>query len=107
MRRGLWLALVLGLAVVMPIRGAGARVAVPDALLLSPVGAFAEPTFLTSPPGDQDRVFVTEQGGVVKLVLDGVIQSTPFLDVTTLVDYDLNERGLRARVNLVVGKGGR
>jgi glucose/arabinose dehydrogenase len=93
MRRGLWLALVLGLAVVMPIRGAGARVAQPDALLLSPVGAFAYPTYVTSPPGDQHRLFVTEQAGVVRLVLDGAVQATPFLDVYDLVDFDFNERG--------------
>ena len=52
MRRGGWLALVLGLAMIMPIRGAGARVAVPEALLLSPAGAFAYPTYVTSPPGE-------------------------------------------------------
>jgi len=78
----------------MPIHGAGARVAQLSVLLLAPVGAFAYPTFVASPPGDQDRLFVTEQGEVVKLVLDGVVQSTPFLDVTDLADYDGNERGL-------------
>jgi hypothetical protein len=93
MRRGAWLALVLGLAVIVPIHGAGARVSVPEALALSPVGSFNYPTYVTSPPGDQDRLFVTEQPGVVRLVLDGVVQATPFLDVQDLVDFDVNERG--------------
>ena len=92
--RGALLALVLGLAVLVPIRGAGARVAEPDALLLSPVGQFAEPTYVAAPPGDQDRLFVVQKGGVIKLVLDGVIQSTPFLDVTSRVDSGPEERGL-------------
>src|ERR1043166_297416 len=93
MRRGAWLALVLGLAVmIVPIHGAGARVAAqPAALLLAPVGSFNYPTYVTSPPGDQHRLFVTEQPGVVKLVLDGAVQSTPFLDVTSLVDFDRSE----------------
>jgi glucose/arabinose dehydrogenase len=79
---------------IVPIHGAGARVAAqPAALLLAPVGSFNYPTYVTSPPGDQHRLFVTEQPGVVKLVLDGAVQSTPFLDVTSLVDFDGNERG--------------
>ena len=68
--RGALLALVLGLAVLVPIRGAGARVAEPDALILSAVGAFQEPTYVASPFGDQDRLFVVQKGGVIRLVLD-------------------------------------
>jgi glucose/arabinose dehydrogenase len=94
MRRGALLALVLGLAAFAPIRGAGgAPASDPQFLILSPVGAFAEPTYVTSPPGDQDRLFVVQKGGVIKLVLDGVIQSTPFLDVTNLVMNE-GEQGL-------------
>src|SRR6185437_11638630 len=94
MRRGLWLALVLGLAVMMPIRGAGARVAVPNALVLSPVGAFAYPTYVTSPPGDQSRLFVVQKEGDIKLVLNGVIQATPFLHATAWVESGGPEQGL-------------
>src|SRR5690242_19999414 len=94
MRRGALLALVVGLAAIAPIGGAGARVAEPDALLLTPVGTFELPTYVTSPPGDQDRLFVVQKGGVIRLVLDGVIQPTPFLDIHTLVDSAPEERGL-------------
>ncbi len=87
------LALVVGLAVIAPIQGASGRVAEPDALLLSPVGAFQQPTYVASPPGDQDRLFVVQQGGVIRLVLDGVVQATPFLDVTNRVAAG-GERGL-------------
>src|SRR5207248_9456708 len=92
--RGALLALVLGLAVLVPIRGAGARVAEPDALVLSPVGAFQEPTYVASPFGDQDRLFVVQKGGVITLVLDGVIRTTPLLNVTSLLDSGPVVRGL-------------
>ena len=94
MRRGAALALVLGLAAIVFIPGAGARPAEPDFLILTPVGAFAEPTFVASPPGDQDRLFVTQKAGVISLVLDGVEQATPFLDVTSLVGSGGQEQGL-------------
>ncbi|HEX6460054.1 MAG TPA: PQQ-dependent sugar dehydrogenase [Thermoleophilaceae bacterium] len=49
------------------------------------VGDFDNPTYITSPPGDTHRVMVVEQPGVVKVIKDGVIQSTPFLDISSIV----------------------
>src|SRR5438067_8892747 len=63
------------------------------ALSLVKVGDFSDPTFVTAPPGDPHRLFVVEKGGTIRLVRDGVIQSTAFLDLTSSVDSD-NERGL-------------
>jgi glucose/arabinose dehydrogenase len=45
--------------------------------------ALASPTYLTAPPGDFDRVFVTERGGDIE-VLDvdtGLPRATPFLSI--------------------------
>jgi glucose/arabinose dehydrogenase len=54
------------------------------------------PTFLTSPPGDSARQFVLEQHGRVRVIKDGVLLPTPFLDVDSQIpDVELfDERGL-------------
>jgi Glucose / Sorbosone dehydrogenase len=61
---------------------------------LQPLGTFVSPTYATSPPGDSHRVFVTERPGRVRLILDGVVQPTPFLDVTDVTESGYVERGL-------------
>jgi glucose/arabinose dehydrogenase len=50
------------------------------------------PTFATSPPGD-DRLFILEQGGVIKILKTGSVLATPFLDISTDV-VSGGERGL-------------
>lgn len=49
------------------------------------IGDFSHPTYIVSPPGDTHRVFIIEQTGVVRLIKDGVLQSTPFLDISSRV----------------------
>ncbi|MBN1530297.1 MAG: PQQ-dependent sugar dehydrogenase [Thermoleophilaceae bacterium] len=56
-------------------------------------GGYALPTYVTSPPGDPNRLFVTQQGGVIALIENGTRAATPFLDISGLV-LDGNERGL-------------
>jgi glucose/arabinose dehydrogenase len=46
---------------------------------------FSSPLFVTSPPGDTDRLFVVERGGLIRIVRDGGILATPFLDISGLV----------------------
>jgi glucose/arabinose dehydrogenase len=86
-KRALILALAVGAAAFAPLAGQSAKVTMnaPQFLFLDPVGAFQYPTHVTSPPGDQHRLLVVEHGGVIKLVLDGVVQATPFLDAHTWV----------------------
>ena len=43
--------------------------------------ATSSPPTSRRPPGDASRLFVVEQAGRVRLVHDGVAQSTPFLDI--------------------------
>ncbi|MDQ6690684.1 MAG: PQQ-dependent sugar dehydrogenase [Gemmatimonadota bacterium] len=50
------------------------------------------PVFLTQPLSD-GRIFVVEQAGKIRVVRDGVLQATPFLDITTRV-LSGGERGL-------------
>ena len=89
------LALVLGLAVLALLGGAGraASAAAPQFLILQSVGAFSYPSFVTAPPSDQDRLFVVQKDGQIKLVLNGTIQPAPFLDASSWVTSD-GEQGL-------------
>lgn len=52
----------------------------------------SSPVFLAQPLND-GRIFVVEQGGRIRTVRDGVLQTTPFLDLTTRV-LSGGERGL-------------
>ncbi len=71
---------------------------IPEALVenltLSPVivGAFQKPVFLTH--ANDERLFVVEQAGVVKIIADGVLQETPFLDIRDRVGSGSLEQGL-------------
>ena len=48
---------------------------------------------MTAPPGDTHRLFVVEQTGTIRLILDGVAQPTEFLDATEWISC-CGERGL-------------
>jgi glucose/arabinose dehydrogenase len=50
------------------------------------------PVFLTQPLND-GRIFVVEQGGRIRLIKNGALQTTPFLDITSRV-LSGGERGL-------------
>ncbi|WP_437946601.1 PQQ-dependent sugar dehydrogenase [Sorangium sp. So ce296] len=62
--------------------GAGPACAGVPRLKLTQVASGLEaPLFLTSPPGDTSRMFVLEKDGVVRLIKNGVLLATPFLDI--------------------------
>ena len=52
----------------------------------------SSPVFLAQPL-DDGRIFVVEQGGRIRVVRNGVLQTTPFLDISTRV-LSGGERGL-------------
>ncbi len=56
-------------------------------------GGFTRPVDLQAPAGDC-RLFVVEQPGRIRLVRDGVVQQTPFLDIVSRVRSSESERGL-------------
>jgi glucose/arabinose dehydrogenase len=62
-------------------------------LRLKRIGTFQSPVYVTSPPGDRNRLFVVEQGGRVKIVRKGKTLSQPFLDVSGSISSG-GERGL-------------
>ena len=62
-------------------------------LTLTKVGTFTRPIFATSPPGDEHRLFVVEQAGVVRQIVDGDLVDRPFLDISNQVQV-VTESGL-------------
>jgi glucose/arabinose dehydrogenase len=60
---------------------------------LKRIGTFAEPLYVTAPPGDQARVFVAEKGGRIRLVLNGKPVRRSFLDLSGNVSNG-GEQGL-------------
>jgi glucose/arabinose dehydrogenase len=51
------------------------------------------PLYLTSPPGDADRLFIVERAGAIRIVKAGALLPTPFLSLVGQVSTD-SERGL-------------
>jgi hypothetical protein len=59
-----------------------------------PLGDFDKPVHVAGPPGDGSRVFVVEQPGRVRVLVDGVTAAAPFLDATNVVGAAGYEEGL-------------
>lgn len=53
---------------------------------------FSQPIYVASPPGDA-RLFVVEQTGKIRIIQNGTVLPTPFLDVTAKITSG-GERGL-------------
>jgi glucose/arabinose dehydrogenase len=51
------------------------------------------PLYQTSPPGD-DRLFIVQKGGAIRLLKGGTLLETPFLDLTGAVSSAAGEQGL-------------
>jgi glucose/arabinose dehydrogenase len=62
------------------------------AVRLVQVGSFGSPTYVSAPRGDE-RLFVTEQAGVIRIMRDGRTLGRPFLDIRDDVSC-CGERGL-------------
>jgi glucose/arabinose dehydrogenase len=53
----------------------------------------SSPVFMTYAPGDNDRLFIVEQVGRIRIVKNGVLLATPFLDIDAKTTGS-GERGL-------------
>ncbi len=99
MIRALTPLLALGLLVSLPAAcGSGAGPAgPPDGTV--PVGleevvsGLSFPLYLTAPAGDPGRLFIVEKGGAIRVVKEGTLLPTPFLDLTGRVTMGA-EQGL-------------
>jgi glucose/arabinose dehydrogenase len=66
----------------------------PPAVALARIpGAYDQPLYVASPPGDTRRLFVVEKTGRIRVVKDGGVLPRPFLDLSALVSTG-GERGL-------------
>ncbi len=66
-----------------------------DYSLVEVSAGFSRPIFLTTAPGDTSgRMFVVEQRGQIRILQNGSILATPFLDVNTIITTGGSEQGL-------------
>jgi hypothetical protein len=84
-----WRGLIAALVLLLPLAAAcGAH-----ATTLQQIGpSFAQPVYVTSDPGNADRLFVVEREGTIRLVENGV--ATLFADISSKVRCCEGERGL-------------
>jgi glucose/arabinose dehydrogenase len=67
----------------------------PGLTLTEVATGLARPLFVTQVPGDDTRLYILEQPGRVRVVLNGELQATPFLDFTdrVLIGGNNSEQG--------------
>lgn len=68
--------------------------AIPDLQLTNLVFDFSDPIYVAFAPGDDSQMFVVEKDGRIRILKDGAILETPFLDITNLVAVNFGEMGL-------------
>ena len=61
---------------------------------LTDIGGFERPTNLVAPDDGSNRLFVTEQPGVIRVVRDGALLKSPALDIKSRVGSSGGEVGL-------------
>jgi hypothetical protein len=61
--------------------------------LLPVATGLSSPVWAVAPPNDE-RLFIVEKSGTVRILSDGVVKAQPFLDLSDLVSTDHLERGL-------------
>lgn len=74
--------------------GAASAETVPALKLTLVVDGLERPVYLTQPHGETQRLFVIEKAGALRIVRDGAIVETPFLDVSADVSERYEEMGL-------------
>jgi len=69
--------------------------AVPNLTLEQVATGLTRPLYVTQAPGDDTRLFILEKAGTVRVVQDGQLQPTPFINVGNMLNDDGNsEQGL-------------
>ncbi|TWT36209.1 Quinoprotein glucose dehydrogenase B precursor [Posidoniimonas corsicana] len=92
-----WKALVLGVCATVLSATSTAKAEVTGASLVGTVpGSGVSAVFATHAPGRPDELFVVDQRGMIQILnlQSGEFNSTPFLNITSLVDDAANEQGL-------------
>ncbi|MFN0208068.1 MAG: PQQ-dependent sugar dehydrogenase [Planctomycetota bacterium] len=85
-------ALVIFIITILGVPKSEAQATVP--LTVQPVaGGFVQPVGVYSPRTDPTRLFVVELGGTIRIIKNGIVLNTPFLDITNKVQSG-GEEGL-------------
>src|SRR3954451_2663536 len=90
------LTLGLGLAPIANACSSHAEAGTPEgtgARLQLVVSGLSNPLYLTTAPGDASRLFIVEQTGAIRIVKDGNLLPTPFLDINSKISSG-GEQGL-------------
>ncbi len=67
----------------------------PPSLTLTQIaGGFSLPTYITHAGDGSGRIFVLERAGRIRIVKNGVVNPTPFLDISARVNSSGSEQGL-------------
>lgn len=93
-----WLLLGVISGLLLPQKAASASLATvawPQIVLTPYQSGFSFPVHLTHADDGSQRLFVVEQGGIIRIIKDNVVLSTPFLDIHERVLFPgFGERGL-------------
>jgi glucose/arabinose dehydrogenase len=98
--RSLALFLVLGLVLFSALYACRSRnsttqaPAIPDISLVPTAGGFTQPIGIAHAGDGSGRLFIVEQGGLVRIIKNGTVITTPFLDVSSLLKSGAGEQGL-------------
>lgn len=89
-----WKQLALSGAAAITFLALGAQSASAQLQATAVGGSFSAPLYVTSPPGDTDRLFVLEQNsGRIRIIKNGTTLGTPFIDLGAISSSG-SERGL-------------
>src|ERR1700761_5717411 len=82
------------LTLLLACAGLAAAPSAQAGLTLTPAftGSVSLPMYVTSPPGDSHRLFIVTRTGTIRVAVDGVLQSTPFLTIPNV--WTTGEAGL-------------
>jgi glucose/arabinose dehydrogenase len=67
---------------------------IPNISLVLTAGGFAQPLGIAHAGDGSGRLFIVEQGGSVKIIRNGTVLATPFLDISPLLKSSAGEQGL-------------
>ena len=78
-----------------PDKDCGEGAAQVPAIQLTPlVDGFTRPVYLAQPKGDNERLFVVEKPGLIRIVRGETLEEAPFLDIQDNVSEENEEMGL-------------